>query len=59
MKRQLMDSVERKKKFTEDLIQKFAEEQRNSLKEFILRANNDFQVLKRLVSNDKPILGPK
>lgn len=49
MKKQLMDSVDKKRKNTEEMIQKFIDEQQNLLKEFIVRANNDFQILKKLV----------
>lgn len=44
-----MDCIDKKKKNTEEMIQKFVDEQQNLLKEFIVRANTDFQILKKLV----------
>lgn len=42
-----MANIDKKSKITEELIQNFINEQQNYLKEYIIRANDDFQILKK------------
>ncbi|XKL66821.1 hypothetical protein PGB90_010241 [Kerria lacca] len=53
LKKELMANIDKKSKITEELIQNFINEQQNYLKEYIIRANDDFQILKNILSNDQ------
>lgn len=49
LKKQLTEKIEEERRNVEEIIRKFSDQQDKVLKQYTKRANDDFQILKKLV----------
>lgn len=49
LKKQLTEKIEEERRNVEEIIRTFSEQQEKAFKQYTKRANDDFQILKKLI----------